>query len=151
MPFSIGDCGVIGVGHSACGRDTLIPFTAKECDLYHTLRVPGADRLSSLMPLMPSLRLIKIIVQRLSRSDSSAPSFKLVAYDVDTASVYRPVQFRSAEELLAAMSPIAAELVEAWKSVPDWPGATIVFDQILRISEAQLSVLGLRGRHSEGP
>jgi hypothetical protein len=100
---------------------------------------------------MPSLRLIKIIVQRLSRSDSSAPSFKLVAYDVDTARVYRPVQFRSAEELLAAMSPIATELVEALKSVPDWPGATIVFDQILRISEAQLSVLGLRGRHSEGP
>lgn len=122
-------------------------FGAKECDLYHTLDVPRAARLRS---LMPPLRSIKIIVQRLPKSDSSAPSFKLMAYDVDTAKVYEPMQFRSAEELLKAMSPVTGQLVEALTSVPDRPGATIVFDQLLQISEAQLSVLGLKGRHSEG-
>ena len=99
---------------------------------------------------MPPLRSIKIIVQRLPKGDSSAPSFKLMAYDVDTTKVYEPMQFRSAEELLKAMSPVTGQLVEALTSVPDRPGATIVFDQLLQISEAQLSVLGLKGRHSEG-
>lgn len=99
---------------------------------------------------MPPLRSIKIIVQRLPKSGSSAPSFRLIAYDVDTANVYEPLQFRSAEELLKAMSPLTGQLVEALKSVPDQPGATIVFDQLLQISEAQLCVLGLKGRHSEG-
>jgi hypothetical protein len=35
-------------------------------------------------------------------------------------------------------------------SVPDRPGATIVFDQLLQISEAQLSVLGLKGGTLKG-
>jgi hypothetical protein len=81
---------------------------------------------------MPPLRSIKIIVQRLAKSDSSAPSFRLIAYDGDTADVYEPLQFRPAQELLKAMSPLTGQLVQALKSVPDWPGATIVFNQFLQ-------------------
>jgi hypothetical protein len=118
---------------------------AKECDLYHTLHVPGWLDFIGMSPL----RSVKIIVQRLQKSESSAASFKLVAYDVDTTSVYRPMQFRSAEELLQVMNPMTAELVEALKSVQSRPGATIVFDQVLQISEAQLYVLDSMGRQSE--
>lgn len=85
--------------------------------------------------------LLRIVVQRVR--DPQGDAYRLIAYD--NGVTYRPVEFRSLDDLLTAVHSVAPNLDESALSIEqNGRDTSIVLTGTIELNDTQLSALGLK-------
>jgi hypothetical protein len=85
---------------------------------------------------------LRLVVQHVWESSSARSSYRIIAYSNDRT--YRPVEFESLDDLLRLLGKALPEFDVNGFPKRQTSATSILFADEMELTEAQLSILGLR-------
>lgn len=95
------------------------------------------------IPKMPAnCESLRLVVQHVGEISSGRSSYRLIGYSDEHT--YQPVNFDSLDDLLNGLKEALPDFDISRFSEVKESGSSILFAELLELSQAQLSILGLR-------